>query len=69
MCSDRKCNGNFGVDVRNADGLIVGSDMSTGFWVLRMDGFDGWNGEDYGMPNISSVQDWENGPAPREATD
>jgi hypothetical protein len=69
MCSDRKCNGNFGVDVRNADGLIVGSDTSTGFWVLRMDGFDGWNGEDWGMPNISSVQDWENGPAPREATD
>jgi len=69
MCSDRKCNGNFGVDVRNADGLIVGSDMSTGFWVLRMDGFDGWNGADHGMPNISSVQDWENGPAPREATD
>jgi hypothetical protein len=34
-----------------------------------MDGFDGWNGEDHGMPNISSVQDWENGPAPREATD
>ncbi len=69
MCGDRKCNGNFGVDVRNADGLIVGSDMSTGFWVLRMDGFDGWNGEDWGMPNISSVQDWENGPVPREATD
>ncbi len=69
MCSDRKCNGNFGVDVRNTDGLIVVSDMTTGFWAFRMDGFDGWNGEDWGMPNISSVQDWENGPAPREATD
>lgn len=62
MCSDRKCNGAFGVDVRNADGLIVASDMTTGFWVFRMDGFDGWNGEDYGMPNISSVQDWDRGP-------
>ena len=69
LCSDQKCNGAFGVDVRNADGLIVVSDMTTGFWTFRMDGFDGWNGADHGMPNISSVQDWENGPAPREATD
>ena len=52
-------NGAFGVDVRNADGLIVISDMSTGFWTFRMDGFNGWNGEDWGMPNISSVQDWD----------
>ena len=63
MCGDKKCNGAFGVDVRNADGLIVISDMTTGFWAFRMDGFEGWNGEDWGMPNISSVQDWENGPA------
>ena len=69
LCSDQKCNGAFGVDVRNEDGLIVISDSWTGFWTFRMDGFDGWNGEDHGMPNISSVQDWENGPAPREATD
>jgi hypothetical protein len=69
LCSDNKCNGAFGVDVRNEDGLIVISDSWTGVWTFRMDGFDGWNGEDYGMPNISSVQDWENGPAPREATD
>lgn len=62
MCGDKKCNGNFGVDVRNADGLIVASDMSTGFWTFRMDGFQGWNGNDWGMPNISSVQDWDNGP-------
>jgi len=27
-----------------------------------MDGFNGWNGNDWGMPNISSVQDWDNGP-------
>ena len=63
MCGDNKCNGAFGVDIRNADGLIVISDMSTGFWAFRMDGFDGWNGERFGVPNISSVQDWERGPA------
>ncbi len=55
-------NGVFGVDVRNADGLIVVSDMHSGFWAFRMDGFNGWNGNDWGMPNISSVQDWDNGP-------
>ena len=49
----------FGVDVRNADGLIVISDMSTGFWTFRMDGFNGWNGEDWGQPDISSVQKWD----------
>ena len=52
-------NGAFGVDVRNADGLIAISDMSTGFWTFRMEGFLGWNGEDWGMPNISSAQDWD----------
>ena len=55
-------NGSFGIDVRNADGLIVTGDMTTGFWALKMDGFDGWNGHQWGMPNISSVQDWDNGP-------
>jgi hypothetical protein len=55
-------NGAFGVDVRNADGLIVISDMSTGFWVFRMDGFNGWKGEDWGQPDISSAQKWEDGP-------
>jgi hypothetical protein len=53
------------VDVRNADGLIVISDMATGFWAFKWRGFDGWNGHDWGVPNISSVQDWENGPAAR----
>jgi hypothetical protein len=52
-------NGAFGVDVRNEDGLIAVSDMTTGFWTFRMDGFEGWNGEHFGMPNISSVQDWD----------
>ena len=52
-------NGAFGVDIRNEDGLIVVSDMSTGFWTFRMEGFSGWNGEDWGMPDISSVQKWD----------
>ncbi len=52
-------NGAFGVDVRNADGLIVVSDFSSGFWIFRMDGFDGWSGTDWGMPDVSSVQEWE----------
>ncbi len=55
-------NGSFGIDVRNADGLIVTSDLSTGFWSYYMDGFDGWNGHQWGMPNNSSAQDWDNGP-------
>jgi hypothetical protein len=55
-------NGAFGIDVRNADGLIVISDMSTGFWTFRMDGFQGWNGEDWGYPDISSAQKWDRGP-------
>jgi hypothetical protein len=55
--------GAWGVDVRNSDGLIVVSDMVTGLWVFRMEGFEGWNGQDWGMPNISSVQDWDEGPA------
>jgi hypothetical protein len=55
-------NGILGVDVRNADGLIVGSDMQSGFWAFKMDGFNGWNGHNWGMPNASSVQDWDKGP-------
>lgn len=54
--------GAFGVDVRNHDGLVVISDMRTGLWTFRMAGFDGWHGRDHGMPNISSVQDWDRGP-------
>ena len=55
-------NGNWGLDIRNADGLIVASDKVTGFWAFKLDGFDGWNGRQWGMPNISSAQDWDNGP-------
>ncbi len=62
MCGDEICNGAFGVDVRNADGLIVVSDMRTGFWAFRMEGFEGWSGEGWGVPDVSSVQDWEDGP-------
>ena len=52
-------NGAFGVDVRNADGLITISDMSTGFWTFRMEGFQGWNGAQHGVPDISSAQKWD----------
>jgi hypothetical protein len=55
--------GAFGVDVRNRDGLIVISDQRTGLWLFKLDGFNGWNGKDYGVPNISSVQDYDHGPA------
>jgi hypothetical protein len=55
-------NGAFELDVRNADGLIVVSNANTGFWAFHMEGFDGWNGHEYDLPNISSVQDWDNGP-------
>jgi hypothetical protein len=61
-------NGAWGIQVRNADGLIVVSDFKTGFWAFHMDGFDGWNGHQWGMPNISAAQDWDNGPdgAPKQ---
>ncbi|MCH7823184.1 MAG: hypothetical protein IH849_00145 [Acidobacteria bacterium] len=58
-------NGTFGIDVRNADGLIVASDSTSGFWAFRMEGFQGWSGEQWGYPNISSAQDWDNGPTGR----
>lgn len=63
MCGDQTCNGAFGVDVRNEDGLIVVSDMGTGFWAFRLEDFQGWNGRGWGMPNISSAQNWDDGPA------
>ena len=52
--------------MRNADGLIVLSDMASGFWAFSMEGFEGWNGHGWGMPNISSAQDWNNGPEGKE---
>ncbi|MBI4503560.1 MAG: hypothetical protein HY700_20660 [Gemmatimonadetes bacterium] len=61
--------GAYGLDVRNSDGLIVIGDDTGGFFAFKMDGFDGWNGHDWGMPNASSAQDWDNGPdgAPKPA--
>jgi hypothetical protein len=38
-------------DVRNADGLIVLSDLNTGFWAFRMDGFKGYKGSEQHPPN------------------
>ncbi len=55
-------NGAFGVMVRNTNGLIMITDSNTGAWFFKLDGFTGWNGEDWGMPNISSAQDWDHGP-------
>jgi hypothetical protein len=56
-------NGGWGIMVRNTDGLIMLTDDNTGAWFFKLDGFNGWNGEDWGMPNISSAQDWDHGPA------
>jgi len=54
--------GAWGVDVRTADGLIVVSDFNTGFWAFRLEGFQGWNGNDWAMHNISSAQFWDEEP-------
>ena len=54
-------NGAVGVDVRNRDGMIAVADANSGLWLLRLDGFGGWRGEDWGVPNVSSVQDWSRG--------
>jgi hypothetical protein len=61
-CADNICNGAFGVDVRNHDGLIGISDKASGFWLFRMEGFAGWSGEEWGVPDVSSVQDWDEAP-------
>lgn len=54
--------GAFGVKVRDWDGLIIISDSNTGFWAFKLDGWNGWKGSDWGMPNVSSAQDWDRGP-------
>lgn len=56
-------NGALDLDVRNSDGLIVVADVRTGMWVLDLDGFDGWSGPEYGVPDLSSVQHWGTSPA------
>jgi hypothetical protein len=60
--TEEKAFGVWSPQIRNADGLIVASDFITGFWAFKMEGFDGWNGHQWGLPNISSAQDWDNGP-------
>lgn len=55
-------NGARDVDVRNSDGLIAVADAHGGLFLLRMESFQGWDGRGWGQPDISSVQDWENGP-------
>lgn len=54
--------GAFDIEVRNSDGLIAVSDLQTGLWVFKIESFDGWDGRGWGVPNVSSVQDWEGGP-------
>ncbi|MBI4419713.1 MAG: hypothetical protein HY560_02730 [Gemmatimonadetes bacterium] len=55
-------NGAADIDIRNADGLIVMTDYTSGLWSFRLEGFNGWNGKHWRMPNISTEQDWEKGP-------
>ncbi|NNE71568.1 MAG: hypothetical protein HKN29_14555 [Rhodothermales bacterium] len=50
------------LDVRNSDGLVAVLDSDTGLWLLRVEDFRGWDGRGWGFGNISSVQDWEQGP-------
>ncbi len=64
-------NGAADIDIRNADGLIVMTDYTSGFWAFRLEGFDGWNGRHWKVPNVSTEQDWDAGPvpaAPREVS-
>jgi hypothetical protein len=55
-------NGAWDVDVRNHDGLIAVTDVNTGLWLFRMEAFEHWDGRGWGFANVSSVQDWDNGP-------
>jgi hypothetical protein len=54
------------LDVRNADGLIVLSDLNTGFWSFRMDGFTGSKTSDRHTPSTSRGLD-RTPPAERRA--
>ncbi|MEZ4586640.1 MAG: hypothetical protein R2909_09600 [Gemmatimonadales bacterium] len=64
LIGDAGFTGAFGVDVRNADGLVVVSDFGSGFWAFKVKDFDGWDGKKFGVANISSAQDWDRGPKP-----
>lgn len=59
--------GAWDIDVRNRDGLIAVTDVNTGLWLFRMEGFEGWDGRGWGLPNVSSVQDWDHGPVGSES--
>ncbi|MGB1374637.1 MAG: LVIVD repeat-containing protein [Rhodothermales bacterium] len=59
-------NGAWDVDVRNHDGLVAVTDVNTGLWLIRMEGFEGWDGRGWGFANVSTVQDWDNGPTQSE---
>ncbi|HWZ60902.1 MAG TPA: hypothetical protein VNW46_18095, partial [Gemmatimonadaceae bacterium] len=48
--------GAFGVDVRNRDGLVVISDMRSGLWLFKVDGFTGYK------EGVNSVQDYTKAP-------
>jgi len=61
-------NGAVGADVRNRDGVIAVADANSGIWLFRLDGFGGWTGDDWGVPNVSSVQDWNRGALVRPTT-
>lgn len=50
------------VNIRNHDGMIVATDRTRGLWILRLEAFGGWHGENWGVPNVSEVQDWVNVP-------
>ncbi len=55
---DRQLNGAWGLDVRNSDGLIAVTDLNTGLWLLRVEGFENWDGRGWGVPNVSTAQPW-----------
>lgn len=54
--------GAWDIDVRNSDGMIAVSDLESGLWLFQMEGFEGWDGRGWGLPNVSNAQDWSNGP-------
>ena len=58
----RQREGIVAVNIRNHDGLIVATDRTHGLWILRLEAFGGWHGQNWGVPNVSEVQDWVNGP-------
>ena len=59
---DRGPIGAWQVDVRNSDGLIFVNDSQTGWWALQLEAFSSWHGHQWGLPNMSNAQDWDNGP-------